>query len=129
MNKILIDSSVWIDYFRKKNSTVAPFVNLLLDQDRVALCGMVELEILQGLRGKEQRLVQDLFQELYFLEAQRDDFVSAGLLLNQLRSKGITIPSSDCLIAAQCIRHGFALYTLDHDFDYIQALKRYSTES
>ncbi len=127
MDNVLIDSSVWINYFRqnKNKSTVSKDVNLLLDDDRVVLCGMVELEILQGLRGKEHALVRELFGALRFVDTQREDFVSAGLLLNQLRSKGITLPSSDCLIAAQCIRHNLSLYTLDQDFNQIHSLKRY----
>ena len=125
MNKILIDSSVWIDYF-KRSSAVAEHVNSLLDEDRVALCGMVELEILQGMRGKEHVMIQDLFQALHYIETDRQDFISAGLTLGQLRGKGITIPSSDCLIAALCIRHHLILFTLDNDFKHIPTLKRYS---
>jgi predicted nucleic acid-binding protein len=124
MDNVLIDSSVWINYFRqnKNKSTVSKDVNLLLDDDRVVLCSMVELEILQGLRGA---LVRELFGALRFVDTQREDFVSAGLLLNQSRSKGITVPSSDCLIAALCIRHHLSLYTLDQDFNQIHSLKRY----
>ncbi len=125
MNKVLIDSSVWIHYFRQGKSKVAENVDLLLDQNRAVLCGMVELEILQGVRGKEQLIIQDLFQALDFLETKREDFISAGLILNQLRSRDITIPSSDCLIAAQSIHNKVSLYTLDKDFDVIPALKKF----
>ena len=124
--KVLIDSSVWIDYFRKGKSKVEEQVNLLLDEDKVALCGMVELEILQGLRGNEQAIIQDLFSVLHYIEAQRSDFINAGLILNDLRKKGITIPSSDCLIAAQCIQHKLALFTLDNDFKHVRNLKFYA---
>lgn len=126
MNKVLIDSSVWINYFRPGKSNVETGVNLLLDEDRVVLCGMVELEILQGIKGKEQSLVQDLFKSLHYIETIRDDFISAGMLLNQLRTKGITIPSSDCLIATQCIRAHCSLFTLDNDFKHIRTLEIYT---
>lgn len=125
-NKVLIDSSVWIDYFHKGKSKVEEQVNLLLDEDRVALCGMVELEILQGLKGNEQTIIQDLFSALHFIETQRADFVSAGIMLNNLRKKGITIPSSDCLIAAHCLHHKLPLFTLDNDFKHIPHLIFYS---
>jgi len=123
---VLIDSSVWIDYFRKGKSNVEEQVNLLLDQDMVALCGMVELEILQGLRGSEQAIIQDLFSALHYIDAERSDFVNAGFMLNDLRQKGITIPSSDCLIAAQCIHRKLTLFTLDNDFKQIRNLKLYA---
>lgn len=124
-NRVLIDSSVWIDYFRKGKCKVEEQVNLLLDEDRVAICGMVELEILQGLRGNEQAIIQDLFGVLHFIDTQRIDYVNAGLMLNDLRKKGITIPSSDCLIAAHCIHHKLSLFTLDNDFKHIRNLKFY----
>jgi len=125
VSKVLIDSSVWINYFRPGKSLVATEVNILLDADRAALCGMVELEILQGLRGKEHNIVKDLFKILHYVETTREDFISAGMILNQLRQKGITIPSTDCLIGALCIRTGYSLYTLDNDFKKISSLKRY----
>jgi predicted nucleic acid-binding protein len=126
MSKVLIDSSVWINYFRAGKSIVAEDLNILLDEDRATLCGMVELEILQGLRGKEHNLVQDLFKALDYIETNREDFILAGKMLNQLRQKGITIPSSDCLIAAQCMRIDCALFTLDNDFKHIPSLKRFA---
>lgn len=123
--KVLIDSSVWIDYFRKGKSKVEEQVNLLLDENRIVLCGMVELEILQGLRGNEQVIIQDLFSVLHYVNTERSDFVNAGLILNDLRKKGITIPSSDCLIAAQCLHHKLPLFTLDKDFKQVRNLKFY----
>jgi len=123
VQQVLIDSSVWINYFRKGKSKVEEHVNLLLDKDRVSLCGMVELEILQGLRENEQVIIQDLFSVLHYIDAQRSDFINAGLILNDLRKKGITIPSSDCLIAAQCIHHKLTLFTLDNDFKQVRNLK------
>jgi hypothetical protein len=122
MNNVLIDSSVWIHYFRQSDSTIGRQVDLLLDEDRVALCGMVELEILQGIRGKERNKIQGLFGALHFIDTERHDFIFAGLMLNQLRTKGIIIPSSDCLVAAQCIHHRLPLYTLDNDFKHIHSL-------
>ncbi|HLB41552.1 MAG TPA: PIN domain-containing protein [Gammaproteobacteria bacterium] len=123
---ILIDSSVWISYFKQNENIVTGHVNLLLDEDRVALCGMVELEILQGLRGKEHTKIEDLFLALHFIEATQQDFIAAGLMLNQLRGKGVTISSSDCLIAAQCLRCNLQIFTLDSDFKHIHTLKKYT---
>ncbi len=43
MNNFLIDSSVWIEYFRAGKEDVFDHVDTLLDQDRIVLCGIVEL--------------------------------------------------------------------------------------
>src|SRR5579862_9033771 len=98
MENVLIDSSVWIHYFRQDKSPIVEHVNVLLDQDRVVLCGIVELEILQGLRAKESARIQELFEALSYIDTERDDFIAAGKMLNQLRSKGVTMAASDCLI-------------------------------
>ena len=60
MNKVLIDSSAWINYFRHGTDKIADEVNLLLEEDRVVLCGMVELEILQGIKSKEHKHIKSL---------------------------------------------------------------------
>jgi hypothetical protein len=52
MSKILIDSSVWIHYFKSGKGQISEEVNLLLDENRVVLCGMVELEIYKNCEGK-----------------------------------------------------------------------------
>lgn len=71
-------------------------------------------------------MVQDLFKALHYIEAMREDFIAAGLMLNQLRTKGITIPASDCLVATQCIREDCSIFTLDNDFKHIHKLERFN---
>lgn len=104
-------------------------VDALLDEDRAVLCGMVELEIIQGLRPRERRLVTDLFSALPYLETGRRDYVAAGERLGELRRGGITIPSSDCLIGALCMRHDLSLLTLDRHFEHLPDVKRFSVEA
>lgn len=125
MNKVLIDSNIWIEYLKQGKKAIADEVDLLLDEDRVALCGMVELEILQGVKSKERNFIKDLFDALHFIESERDDFIQAGLTLNQLRTKGFTLTPSDCLIGIQCIRKEIPIFTLDKDFNHIPHLKKY----
>ena len=125
----MVDSSVWIEYFRKGRGAVFDAVDALLDEDRAILCGMVELEIIQGLRPRERRLVIDLFSALPYLETERRDYVAAGERLGELRRRGITIPSSDCLIGALCLRHDLSLLTLDRHFEHLPDVKRFPAEA
>lgn len=125
MKNVLIDSSVWINYFRRGESVIAEAVDELLDAGRVVLCGIVELEIIQGLRQHERQLVESLFQALPYIETTRQDFIEAGKRLAELRHTGITIPAADGLIATLCIRHHLMLFSLDNHFDYLPDLTRY----
>jgi len=124
INKVLIDTSVWIEYFRSGSGKIYDTVDILLDVDRVILCGIVEMEILQGLRPKERSTLKELFSAIDYADIIREDYVNAGNILNLLRIKGITIPSSDAIIAALCIRVNCELLTLDKHFDYIEKIKK-----
>jgi predicted nucleic acid-binding protein len=66
----------------------------------------------------------DLFSALPYIETNRDDFLYAGELLRSLREKGITIPATDGIIAAQCLRRNIFLMSTDKHFDYFKNLKR-----
>ena len=122
---VVVDTNAWIDYFRSGTGANADAVAKLLEEENALLCGMVELEILQGLRKHERSLVRDLFRALDFVEATRQDFVLAGERLGDLRRKGITLPSSDCLIAAQCLNRDLPLLSVDKHFDHFPDVQRW----
>jgi len=71
-------------------------------------------------------MVTDLFQALPYFETRRSDFIAAGELLGELRAQGVTIPSSDALVAAICLQRGVALLTLDRHFDRVPGLRRFA---
>ncbi|HEX9592510.1 MAG TPA: PIN domain-containing protein [bacterium] len=124
--EVVVDSSVWIEYFRRGDGPVFDALDTLLDGRRAILCGVVELEIHQGLRTQERAMVTDLFQALPYFETRRSDFIAAGELLGELRAQGVTIPSSDALVAAICLQRGVALLTLDRHFDRVPGLRRFA---
>jgi predicted nucleic acid-binding protein len=61
---VLVDSSAWIQCLRFGRDEVSEVVDDLLREDRAALCGIVELEVVQGLRSQEQRRISELFSVL-----------------------------------------------------------------
>ena len=126
---VLVDSSAWIEYFRRGRGVVSDLVDGLLQSGEAAICGMVELEILQGLRAREAEQVSDLFFALVYIETERRDYVFAGEYLGDLRRQGVTIPSADALIGALCIRHDIPLLTSDKHFDHLPELERMPLES
>ncbi|MGI8910227.1 MAG: type II toxin-antitoxin system VapC family toxin [Rubrobacteraceae bacterium] len=126
---VLIDSSAWIEYLRLGRGAASDAVDGLLQEDRAALCGIVELEIFQGLRPRERGRVSELFSALPYLETGRIDYVTAGERLGDLRRRGVTIPAADCLIAVLCLRHDLSLLTLDVHFDHLSDVKRFDAHS
>jgi len=125
MPDVMIDSSVWIEYFRHGEGSISDNVDSLIDQDRVVICGIVEMEIIQGMKPKERTRIISLFDALHYVDASRNDYKLAGELLGKLRTKGITIPSTDSLIATISIRNNLELFSTDKHFDVVDGLKKY----
>jgi predicted nucleic acid-binding protein len=118
---IVVDTSVWIDFFRGATTpAVERFVALVDDDAGIAITDVILTEILQGLRSDadvrrvERRLAPFEILRLEDLE----DFRRAAALYRGARRTGITIRRTlDCLIASVCIREDVALLHADADFD------------
>ncbi len=128
--KVLADTNVWIAYFRgdragAQEQPVAEVLDRLIGEDRVVLCGVVEMELYQGLRENERDTLEAHLSALDFLKTEREDFRRAGSVLRTLRRQGVTIPSPDALIAALCLRHSLTLLENDQHFEHIEGLERY----
>ena len=124
MTPILLDTSVWIEYFRATGSPAALEVRrvLSIDAGSVVMCEPIAMEILSGagqdaVYEKLERLVNGL-PSLALDESV--DFRSAATIYRSARRHGATIRSiNDCVIAAVAIRHGAELIHRDADFDVI----------
>jgi predicted nucleic acid-binding protein len=125
MASILVDTSVWVDYLRQGQSQASQELDLLLEESRAVLCGVVELELFQGVRAHNKASLEELLSALPYAETIREDFQEAGEILGGLRSKGIQIPATDGLIAAVCVRQNLSILTADRHFDHIPHLKKH----
>lgn len=116
---ILVDTSVWIDFFADRN---LPHVDVLeqciLDNEDLALCGIILTEILQGIADDTtHRRVRRYLSPLIMLPMPETVFVRAADIYRKLRKKGITIrKSNDCIIAATALEHHCQLLHNDKDF-------------
>lgn len=111
--KILVDTSVWIDYFRgKENVQTALFGHI--EQGRVCTLGCIFAELLQGAGSvKESDVLLSYFESLPRLEENGSLWIEAGKLSNQkkLISKGIGIIDAVLMISAK--KQGCQIWTLD----------------
>ncbi len=121
--RVLVDTSVWIDFLRGADAAVRG-LGRLMKTGRIVICGQVLQEVLQGSRDEKafRKLVDSM--QVWEMEAERpEDFVEAARIFARLRWNGVTIPPSDCLIAAVAIRNNCHLYASDSDFESIPDLK------
>lgn len=117
---ILVDSSVWIDYFRGVQSSQTDRLYALLGNEPIATGDLVLAEVLQGF-GSAQDFNQGrkLLTSLPIIELVGGDIaIQAANNFRILRSLGITVRKTiDTLIATSCIEKGLALLYSDKDFD------------
>ena len=125
MSLVMVDTSVWIEFFRSGKKPVCDKLDVILQQDEAAICGIIEMELLRGVRKHEKNTLKNRLAALHYLKTEREDFINAGEKLNQLRNKGITIPSTDALIGQICIKNGIKLLTMDHHFDHLEEVVQY----
>ena len=116
---ILVDTSVWIDFFAGRalphGSTLEQFI---LDDEDLALCGIILTEILQGIgENRAYQDVQRALGPLVMLPMPQAVFLRAADIYRKLRKLGITIrKTNDCIIAATALEHDCILLHNDKDF-------------
>ncbi len=116
---ILVDTSVWIDFFAGRDLPhLATLEQFILDNEDLALCGIILTEILQGITDDTTyRHVQNDLGSLIMLPTPQAVFVRAAEIHRRLRKQGITIrKTDDCIIAATALEHSCRLLHNDKDF-------------
>jgi predicted nucleic acid-binding protein len=124
---ILVDTSIWIEFFRR-DCEIGKALAGLLETGRVVITGVILFELLQGIKAaKGKGKVMELFTGLDYREMTQDIWISAGALSQTLKSKGFNLPMSDILLAAIALKHNLAIFTLDNHFDSIPGVKRHDS--
>jgi predicted nucleic acid-binding protein len=117
---ILVDSSVWVDYFNGRTTAETDFLDTLLGVEPVAIGDLILAEVLQGFRSDtDYETAKGLLTSLTMYE-----MLGVGMALKvvenyrALRKKGITVrKTADSIIGTFCIQYGFPLLYSDRDFD------------
>lgn len=124
MIPVLVDTSVWIDYFQDRpTEAVAKLANILEDRQPFGITSLIYQEILQGTDSdltftRYEKYLQT--QTFYHPSDPLASYAEAARLYARCRRVGITIRSTiDCLIAQTAIEHGLVLLHSDKDFDQL----------
>ena len=124
---ILVDTSIWIEFFKKTSST-GEAVSELLKRDRVWVSGVVLYELVQGAKSEaeKERIVSQL-SALNYVEMSIPLWRRAGDISKAMKKKGLTLPISDILLATIAIEHSMSIFTLDKHFESIPGVKLYKS--
>lgn len=116
---ILVDSSVWIDYFNGRITAETDYLHTLLGTEPVAIGDLIYTEVLQGFRqDSDYRTARSLFDNFTMYEMLGTTrALAAANNYRQLRKRGITVRKTiDTIIATFCIEHDIPLLFSDRDF-------------
>jgi predicted nucleic acid-binding protein len=120
MSNFLIDTSVWINFFRGQSDAIRNRVHDLLEQNKVYTNGVIIAELLVGARGKkETTFVKENLLRLNYLDSDKEFYIYCGELGKKLRKSGINVPFNDLVIASHAKRHHLIIFTLDNHFEPI----------
>jgi predicted nucleic acid-binding protein len=117
---IVVDSSVWIDYFRTRDTAATRFLRTTQCEGDILVGDVILLEILQG--AQNDRHTNFLETRLRQFEIQ--PMLNPGLAVasarnyRALRERGLTVRKTiDLVIGTFCIEHGHGLLHQDRDFE------------
>ena len=121
---IVVDSSVWIDWFNGTNTRQTALLDDILGAEPVIVGDLILAEVLQGFRDdRDFRRARTALDTLIFAPmVGRDIALASARNFRILRARGVTVRKTvDMLIATFCIVNGHALLHADRDFEAIAA--------
>ncbi|MFC2155551.1 PIN domain-containing protein [Acidobacteriota bacterium] len=117
----MIDTSIWIDYFRDTDKELNDFIDCLINEDRVNINGIIKSEILIGTKTqKEYNLVNNSLNGIKTIDFNDQVFNETSDTGFKLKRKGITVPLSDLIIAVQSYYNRLILIEKDNHFKKIK---------
>jgi predicted nucleic acid-binding protein len=116
---ILVDSSVWIDYFNGQETPQTHKLDTLLGVEPIGIGDLILAEVLQGFRSDaDHRTAQQLLMSLSVFDMLGTELaLKSANNFRALRKQGITIHKTiHVTIATFCIEQRHALLFADKDF-------------
>ena len=122
---ILVDTSVWIDFFSSSPGRAGTELRrMIADAEPFALSGIIVSEILQGLRRDLDQIEHYLSQWEMLEPLGLSTYREAAAIFRRGRAKGFSLTTIDALIAAIALDHRAALFTVDQDFSRVARITR-----
>ena len=119
---VVVDTSVWIDYFNGVVSQQTDRLDELLGEQLVVVGDLILAELLQGFETEADAMrALALLEPLEFVEmVGRDVAVESAANYRRLRRRGVTVRKSiDMLIGTYCLIHNHELLHNDRDFEVL----------
>lgn len=116
MKTVLVDSSVWIDYFRRKESESGVVLDSLIDYGLISVNDLILAELIPFLRLKRKRQIIELLMSVERLPFRIDWAEIMDLQTANLRHGVNNVGIPDLVILQNSIQNSASLFSLDKHF-------------
>jgi len=116
-DKVLIDTSVWVDFFRKRDSLVSMKVREYLKLSQVCYTGPILVELYQGAKTqRETEILDQLFDTISYVDITRKHYHHAGMVSQKAAREGRLFSTIDVILGVLAHDEGLSLFSLDRHF-------------
>ena len=120
-NKILVDTSVWIDYFKGQSSYIANLMDVIITENNIYVPRVVIAELMQGCKSeKEVSIIEEFLDAFFIIDSSENTWTKAGKLSFLMKKRGKTVNLIDCYIAVIANENDCKVLTLDKHFNDIK---------
>jgi predicted nucleic acid-binding protein len=128
--KILVDTSAWIEFFRRKESPVSLRLREYLKLNQVCYAGPIAVELYQGAKtSKELEVLHQLLQTIHYVEITRSHYHHAGEISHKAARSGKIFSIVDLILAVVAHDEQLKLLSLDTHFKEISQFCPFSLET
>ena len=126
MAQYLLDTSVIIDVLNNKHDRASLLRNLLSEGHTFSCCSINIAEVYSGMRPKEKALTEALLNSIHCYDITKNLAAQAGILRYEWSQRGLTLSTSDTIIAAVALAHKLVLMTDNLKHYPMPELKKFS---
>ena len=121
--KIMIDSTILIDYFRKTDKSKSKLVELSMKYDKIYISTVTEFEVINGATNTQLDFWNNMLKGFTILDFDSKAARQAAIIVQQLKTKRKSIDKPDLFIASTAVSHGLTLDTANKKhFEFIDSL-------
>jgi predicted nucleic acid-binding protein len=129
-DRILVDTSAWIEFFRKKESSVSLILREYLKLNQACYTGPIAVELYQGARtSKEVEVIDQLLEIIHYVEITRSHYHHAGQISHKAARSGKIFSVVDLILAVVAHDEQIKLLSLDTHFKEISRFCPISLEA
>ena len=125
MSRVLVDSSIWIEYFRGSKSIDVSTFNELLDNNQLCINDLILSELLPSLLHKKEYHVGDLLKSIYNIPIIIDWTEIIDFQTNNIKNGYNNIGIPDLIIIQNVLQNNLVLFSIDKHFTLLQKLYKY----